>query len=100
MRPFANVTASLERKLRAMIIVEGPERANHREVVGAFADVLEPIADDEAALAVVLVAGLQRHNDLAIAVRRIPADDIRVDLLRRESGARQSQGHYAVAGRL
>jgi hypothetical protein len=46
--------------------------------------VLEPVADDKATLAVSLVAGLQRHDRLAIAMRRVAADDVFFDLLRVE----------------
>ena len=73
---FAGMTAGLPGELRAVVVVNRPERTHHREVVGAAADVLEPVADDESALAVGLVAGLEREDDLAIAVGGVAADDV------------------------
>ena len=75
-RALARMAAGLEGELRAVIVVNGPERAHHGEIIRAGADVLEPVADDQSALAVGLVAGLEREDDLAIAVARIAADHV------------------------
>jgi hypothetical protein len=75
------VAAGLESELRAVIVVNGPERADHGDVVGALADAGEPVADEQAGLAVGAIAGLQRHDGFAIAVGGIGADDVGVDAL-------------------
>ena len=81
MLQLARMAARLPGQLRAVIVMNGPERAHHREIVRAFANVFEPIAHDQPALAVSFVAGLQRHDDLAISMRRIGPDDVCVDAL-------------------
>ena len=97
---FARVASGLPGELGAVVVVDGPERAHHRQVVRASADVLEPIADHEAGLAVGLVAGLQRHDDLAVAVGRVRADDV-FALGREHAGVRRLGDRFAgVPGEL
>src|SRR5258706_2124913 len=81
MRAFANMAARLKGELSTMIVVEGPKGTDHRDVIRAFADAFKPVAHDKSALAVILVAGLERHDDFAIPMRWISADDIGVNLL-------------------
>jgi hypothetical protein len=77
---LAGVAAVLEGELGAVVVVDRPQRADDGDVIGAgLADLLEPIADEQAALTVGLVAGVQRHEQLAIAVGGVGADDVLVD---------------------
>ena len=78
------MASGLESELRAVIVVHRPKRTHHREVIRTFADMLKPIADHQPALAVAAIAGLQRHDRLAIAVTRIGAHDVLLDLGRIE----------------
>ena len=64
-----------------MVVIQCPERADHSEIVRAFADAFEPIPDDQAAFPIRLVACLERHDDLAVSMRWIPADNIGVYFL-------------------
>src|SRR5690349_7864762 len=91
MRSFANVTSGLERQLRSMIVIQRPERTNHRQVICTFPDILEPIAHHEAALAVALEPRLQGHDYFAVSVRGIAANDVGIDLFWIQ---------YALVGRL
>ena len=83
MSPLADVPAGVELELGAVVVVGSPERADHGEVVGTRADVLPPVADLQPALAVFPEAGVQAHQDLAAAVRRVARDDV-FELLRVE----------------
>src|SRR5439155_8435504 len=74
-RSLADVPAGVELELRPVVVVAGPERADHGEVVGARADVLPPVGDLEAALAVAAEAGAEAHEDLAVAVLGVAGDD-------------------------
>ena len=76
MRPFADVPAGVELELGAVVVVGRPERADDGDVVGARADVLPPVADLQAALAVLPEARVQAHQDLAAAVRRVGRDHV------------------------
>src|SRR2546430_12815563 len=81
---FANVSPGLKSELRAMVVIQCPERADHSEIVRAFADAFEPIPDDQAAFPIRLVARLERHDELAVSMRRVPADNIGVYFFRIE----------------
>ena len=76
MLQLTRMPARLPGQLRAMIVVEGPQGSDHGKVVGALADMLEPVAHHQAALAVRPTPGLQRHEGLAIPVRRVAADNV------------------------
>ena len=80
---FQRVPAGVKLQLGAVVVVDGPERPHDGEIVGAHADVTEPVAHHQAASAVGLVAGLQRHDDLAVAVGRVAAEHVFV--FRREN---------------
>ena len=55
-----HVPAGVELRLRAVVVVGGVHRADHGDVVDAAADVRQPVADLDAALAVFLEADLER----------------------------------------
>ena len=76
MGTLADVPAGVELELGAVVVVRGPERADDRDVVGTRADMPPPVADLEPALAVFLEAGVQTHQDLAAAVRRVARNDV------------------------
>src|SRR5687767_2303737 len=78
---FPWVAASLPRKLRAMVVMDRPQRAHYGEISGARPDVLEPIAHHQPGLHITAIASLERHDDLALPVARIPANDIAVSIL-------------------
>jgi hypothetical protein len=63
-----------------VIIVDRPKRTHDRDVIGAASDVLKPIAHNQAALAIRLVARLERHDFLAAFVVGIASDDILVGI--------------------
>src|SRR5207245_2757567 len=50
-------------------------------LISALADAGEPVADQQAGLAIGAIAGLKRHDGFAIAVSRIGADDVGIDAL-------------------
>src|SRR5262249_2329188 len=72
---LADVPARVPLELGAVVIVGGPQGANHGEVVGTAADVLPPVGDHEAGLAVLLPAGVQAHELFAAAVGGVGADE-------------------------
>src|SRR5689334_23140318 len=76
MLQLAWVPAGLPCELCAVIVVNCPKRPDHGEVVRAFTDMPEPVADHETGLSVGLVACLQGHDQLAVPMRRIPANDV------------------------
>ena len=57
--------------LSAMVVIGGPHRADHRNVIDAAADVWEPITHLDAALAVLFVADLQRIKLVALLAVRV-----------------------------
>src|SRR5262249_13501569 len=65
---LADVPAGVPLQLGAVVVVGRPQRADDGDVVGAGACVLPPVADGEAGLAVLLVAGIEAHEDAAAAV--------------------------------
>src|SRR5687768_9586992 len=66
----------LPRQLRAVIVVNRPERSDDCDVIRTGADILEPIPNWKTALTVDLVPGLQRHDLLSISMPRIATDDV------------------------
>ena len=78
---LADMATGLERELCAVVVVQRPERAHHSEVVGAGADIREPVAHLQPALPVLLVAGLERHDGLAVAVGGVAPHNIGIDPL-------------------
>ena len=92
---FPDMPARVPCELRAVVVVLGPERAHHGEIIRASADMREPVAHHESALAVVLIAGVERHDDLAVLVRRIAADDVLVCILE-HAGVRRFLDAFAA----
>src|SRR5207244_12016559 len=81
---FTRMTTRLPGKLCAVIVVNGVKRANHGEIVSTLADMLKPVADDQSALTVFLEARLERHDNFAIAMRGVCANDVGINALRFE----------------
>ena len=61
-----HVPAGMKLHLRTVIVIGGPHRADHRNVIDTAADVWEPITHLDAALAVLFVADLQRIQLVAL----------------------------------
>src|ERR1051326_8974062 len=76
MLQFPRVPAGLPRQLRAVIVVNGPEGPHHGQVIRTGADVPEPVAHHQPALAVGFESGLQWHDYLAVSVLGISPDDV------------------------
>jgi hypothetical protein len=76
MLEFAWMTAGLPGELSAVVVMNGPEGSDDGKVIGTFTDVPKPIANDEAGIAVLFIAALERHDGFAIAVLRIGTNDI------------------------
>src|SRR5262245_23120116 len=55
---FARMPSGLPGELRAMVVMDRPERANHGKVVGALPDMFEPIAHHQSTLPVTPETGL------------------------------------------
>ena len=75
--PLADVPAGVQLELGPVVVVGRPQRADHGDVVGARADVLPPVADRQAALAV--AAGSRCSGPsarLPAAVARVAGDDV------------------------
>ena len=85
-RAFARMPAGVPGELRAVVVVDGPQRADDGEVVGARADVLPPVADLQAALAVLLVAGVAAP----MSTLRLPCDGLTPTTSLSFSGSRTS----------
>src|SRR6185436_599741 len=85
---LARMPARLPGELRAVIVMNRPERTHHGDIISAFADMLEPIANDKPALAVGAEVCLQRHDRLAISMRWIAADNI-LSLVLQHTGVRR-----------
>ena len=69
------VPAGVKLKLRTVVAVVGPHRADDGQIVDAVADVRPPIADFDAAFAALAIADLQRqHFGAHEAVVRIERD--------------------------
>src|SRR5262249_21768650 len=73
---LADVPAGVPLQLGAVVVVGRPQRADDGKVIGAGADVLPPVGDGEAGLAVLLEAGVQAHELAAAAVGGVGGDDV------------------------
>ena len=63
--PLADMVPGVPGQLHAVVGMHRPQRPHHRQVIGTFPDVREPVTDLQAAIAVGVVAGLQTHQVLA-----------------------------------
>jgi len=73
---LARVPAGVVLEHRPVIVMRSPERTDDRDIVRMGAGMPPPIADEQAALTVARHAGGQPHEDAAIAVTGIAADDV------------------------
>ena len=60
------MTSGVELRLRTVVAVGGPHRTHDRQLIDLPGDVREPIADFDAALAVLLETNLQRIEHIAL----------------------------------
>ena len=72
----SRMPARVPGELGPVIVVVGPQRPDHGNIVRAFADVPPPVSHEQAALAVALIAGVEPHEHPAIAVGRVAVDDV------------------------
>ena len=61
-RAVEDVPAGVELVLGGVVVVGGPDRAHHGDVVDAGADVRPPVADLDAAAAALAIADLERED--------------------------------------
>ena len=70
-----HVAAAVELHLRTVVVVRRPHAADEGDLVRTGADVREPVADFDAALAIAFAADLKRVNDVALLAVRIVHND-------------------------
>src|SRR5262249_41156040 len=73
---LADVPARVPLQLRPVVVVRGPQRTHHGDVIGTRPDVFPPVGHHQPAFAVLLVAGFEAHQHFAPAVRGVGGDHV------------------------
>ena len=72
----SRMAAGVPGELGPMIVVVGPQRTDHGDVIGTCSDVPPPVGDQQPTLPITLITGVESHEHTTIAVGRVSFDDV------------------------